>query len=151
MLAAAALAAFILTFHRNPWQGPDWPRYGTVFEGRVLVFSTLWRRGPGWAWMSDGWIYDSRHIVERRWYPVYVRFGDSYSGTPAYTAWLHAVSVPFWWFALPLLGASVCMWRKGGRIGRRVAGVLCAGCGYALIGLPEGRGRCPECGMERGG
>lgn len=147
---------------RTAWQfttrGPDpdalWPRFACVHRGRVLLFSSLWRRAPGFAWLTPGWMYDAIGVEDRRWLPSYARIGNAYGGTRPkfYSARLNALSIPLWNFA-PITGAGAAyFWRRSRTLSRRLANA-CPACGYSLAGLntaaEDSRANprlCPECG-----
>lgn len=141
------MAAWALTLDRNAWKQPQWPRYVGLHHGRVVLVSTLWRRGNegGFAWQSSQWIYDTLGAPRSLWSVSYVRIGDSYSGSPPYTADLDAVLFPAWYPAVQLMFIS---WRLVRRARREASVGRCRACGYALAGLPDAA-PCPECGKAR--
>ncbi|MDI1290788.1 MAG: hypothetical protein PSX37_12670 [bacterium] len=59
----------------------------------------------------------------------------------------HRVQVPFWMFAVPIVGLSVWSWVRRARFNRRVRHGACAGCEYELAG--SSAKVCPECGKQR--
>ncbi len=152
-LCAAAVACLIAwgwSLNRLAWDPASdatrWPRYLGVHHGRLVVMSTLWRKGHTgtYAWASRGWIYDTLGGPRSLWAIDYRRIGDSYGGTPPHKAVIDALFVPIWYFAAPLAWAGILRLRKARRAHRQG---LCAACGYPLGGLADGAA-CPECGKS---
>lgn len=109
--------------------------------------------GPGRVGLSSSALIIGQSPVDRppefstySWSQWYADYGNAWRPFHAVVGGAHLVVIPLW---QPMLLAAVAAAHAWGvlRGARDADPHRCRGCGYSLIGLPEGaEQRCPECG-----
>ena len=132
-LAAGALVFFLASgFGAVGGFSAVWPgtqvRFG-MYIGQGVFSLGMWEQR---LVQSSLLVHASPHYSVQ-WLPSFTRVKPSWE-----------IKVPLWLLTLPLLVAHS---RHHRLVHRRKREGCCAGCGYALSGLPPGV-RCPECGLQ---
>jgi len=150
LLLAAGLLVTILWLASMRWSiiyqhhiSPQTP--GPDFQAMV---------GNGAFWLT---YHKSQHIgIDQHWLfapsdgPV--RWGGElwqaprFPGRPKRSSPMRSTVIPLWLPAAALLVSGVVLRRAIKRL--QAISQTCPGCGYSLVGLPEGN-PCPECGKQQ--